>query len=197
MKIYYLALSLLSLFRTTQSSQCVCTTVPCPVEGWNNLTIHSAEDKPDNTMAWYKYELHNSIPVVVKANVTAHVDTIGAGSGTTSCTRSYAQGMDDDGIVDCDAGHIFAHHLGGPGNQPLNIFPQNGPMNKGTYNQFETKIYNCLMETNGPYFLSWNFYYNDTTRTKPDFVDYAYEYNGNDKVSDDCQYATEYFDNRN
>jgi hypothetical protein len=27
-------------------------------------------------------------------------------------------------VKDCDAGHILAHRLGGPGNQPINIFPQ-------------------------------------------------------------------------
>ncbi len=32
--------------------------------------------------------------------------------------------LDDDGVKDCDAGHILAHRLGGPGNQPINIFPQ-------------------------------------------------------------------------
>jgi hypothetical protein len=32
--------------------------------------------------------------------------------------------LDDDGVKDCDAGHILANRLGGPGNQPINIFPQ-------------------------------------------------------------------------
>ncbi len=51
----------------------------------------------------------------------ANMDT---GSDTTSCTQSYSRMLDDDGVQDCDAGHILAHRLGGPGNQPLNIFPQ-------------------------------------------------------------------------
>jgi len=171
------------------------------MEGWNNLTINSVDEEgniiPGNTTAYYKYELHDNIPVVTEANMISHVYNIGAGSGTTSCTRSYAQGIDDDDVVDCDAGHIYAHHLGGPGNQPLNIFPQNGPMNKGTYNQFETAIYNCLIETGGPYALSWAFFYENNNKTKPDYVDYTYEYKGNNVVSDTCQFATEHFDNRN
>lgn len=39
-------------------------------------------------------------------------------------TQNYSRSLDDDGVQDCDAGHILAHRLGGPGNQPINIFPQ-------------------------------------------------------------------------
>lgn len=46
------------------------------------------------------------------------------GSDTTDCTQKYSRMLDDDGVQDCDAGHILAHRLGGPGNQPINIFPQ-------------------------------------------------------------------------
>ena len=46
------------------------------------------------------------------------------GTDTTTCTQNYSRSLDDDGVQDCDAGHILAHRLGGPGNQPINIFPQ-------------------------------------------------------------------------
>ena len=67
------------------------------------------------------------------------------GSNTTSCTQAYSRKLDDDGTKDCDAGHILAHRLGGPGNQPINIFPQDLSVNRGAYNQFEDNIYDCIM----------------------------------------------------
>ena len=53
--------------------------------------------------------------------------------------------LDDDGTKDCDAGHILAHRLGGPGNQPINIFPQDLSVNRGAFNQYEDNIYDCIM----------------------------------------------------
>jgi hypothetical protein len=41
------------------------------------------------------------------------------GSNTTTCTQNYARSLDDDGVQDCDAGHILAHRLGCPCNQPI------------------------------------------------------------------------------
>ncbi len=58
------------------------------------------------------------------ASVTITKANLDQGSDTTSCTQSYSRTLDDDGVEDCDAGHILAHRLGGPGNQPINIFPQ-------------------------------------------------------------------------
>ena len=58
------------------------------------------------------------------ASVTITMADLDMGTETTSCTQSYSRTLDDDGIQDCDAGHILAHRLGGPGNQPINIFPQ-------------------------------------------------------------------------
>lgn len=58
------------------------------------------------------------------ASVTISMADLDKGSETTSCTQSYSRTLDDDGVQDCDAGHILAHRLGGPGNQPINIFPQ-------------------------------------------------------------------------
>jgi len=72
----------------------------------------------------YTYETHGSYPVVKSASVTITKSNLDMGSDTTSCTQDYSRNLDDDGIKDCDAGHILAHRLGGPGNQPINIFPQ-------------------------------------------------------------------------
>ena len=38
------------------------------------------------------------------------------GTDTTSCTQKYSRLLDDDGVKNCDAGHILARRLGGPGN---------------------------------------------------------------------------------
>ena len=68
--------------------------------------------------------LHNNYPVVKSAKVTITAANLDMGTETTTCTQSYSRSLDDDGIQNCDAGHILAHRLGGPGNQPINIFPQ-------------------------------------------------------------------------
>jgi hypothetical protein len=74
----------------------------------------------------YMYTLNaNNIPVVSSASVTiTPADLDNKGSDTVDCTQKYARNLDDDGSRDCDAGHILANRLGGPGNSPLNIFPQ-------------------------------------------------------------------------
>lgn len=72
----------------------------------------------------YTYATHNGVPVVTSVSATITKSDLDTGSDTTSCTQSYSRTLDDDGVVDCDAGHILAHRLGGPGNQPINIFPQ-------------------------------------------------------------------------
>lgn len=62
--------------------------------------------------------------MVKSASVTITKANLDKGTDTTSCTQDYSRSLDDDGVKDCDAGHILAHRLGGPGNQPINIFPQ-------------------------------------------------------------------------
>jgi hypothetical protein len=117
----------------------------------------------------YYYSDHGGIPVVTSAHVTVTIDDMDKGTDTTSCTQEYSRNMDDDGTADCDAGHILAHRLGGPGNQPINIFPQDLSINRGAYNQYEDQIYHCI--TGGASAdLTWKFYYDDTTRTKPNKV---------------------------
>lgn len=72
----------------------------------------------------YVYVNHNGTPVVSSASVTITPKDLDKGTDTTSCTQDYSRSLDDDGVKDCDAGHILANRLGGPGNQPINIFPQ-------------------------------------------------------------------------
>ncbi len=127
----------------------------------------------------YNYVDHNGTPVVSTASVTITKDNLDMGSDTTSCTQTYSRNLDDDGIQDCDAGHILAHRLGGPGNQPINIFPQDLSINRGAYAQYEGLIYDCIA-TNGASsaYLSWTFLYQSLTRTKADNVTYSAEFNG-------------------
>jgi hypothetical protein len=72
----------------------------------------------------YQYVSHNGIAVVSSASATVTASNLDKGSDTTSCTQDYSRSLDDDGVQDCDAGHILANRLGGSGNQPINIFPQ-------------------------------------------------------------------------
>ena len=123
---------------SSSNTTCVCTTVPCPVEGPNYLT------NGGGSVGTYNYILQNGHAVVSSASITIAASSVGKGSDTTSCTQSYSRSLDDvkttkhsstficfkllfqlqDGVQDCDAGHILANNLGGLGNQPINIFPQ-------------------------------------------------------------------------
>jgi len=155
------------------SSSCVCTTVPCPVSGTNYLT------EGGGGTGTYYYSLHNNIPVVTSASVHITKNNMDKGSDTTSCTQSYARSLDDDGVKDCDAGHILAHRLGGPGNQPINIFPQDLSVNRGAYAQYEDSIYQCIVNKGATSAdLSWSFTYSSNTRTKPIGVTYRVKYTG-------------------
>lgn len=155
------------------SSTCYCTTVPCPVEGKNLLTIGGG------TTGSYYYTLHNNIPVISSAYVRVSMTNMNKGTDTTTCTQNYARSLDDDGIQDCDAGHILANHLGGPGNQPINIFPQDLSINRGSYAQYEDTIYTCITSKGVNYAdLAWSFTYSSNTKTKPINVKYDVSYIG-------------------
>lgn len=156
-----------------KSSSCYCTTVPCPVEGKNLLTIGGG------TTGTYYYTLHNNIPVITSANIRISMINMNKGTDTTRCTQNYARSLDDDGVQDCDAGHILANHLGGPGNQPINIFPQDLSINRGSYAQYEDSIYTCITTKGVNYAdLSWTFTYSSNTKTKPINVKYDVHYTG-------------------
>eukprot|EP00286_Rhodomonas_abbreviata_P023002 CAMPEP_0181293900 /NCGR_PEP_ID=MMETSP1101-20121128/3309_1 /TAXON_ID=46948 /ORGANISM="Rhodomonas abbreviata, Strain Caron Lab Isolate" /LENGTH=186 /DNA_ID=CAMNT_0023398513 /DNA_START=34 /DNA_END=594 /DNA_ORIENTATION=+ len=162
--------------KVKSDTTCVCTTVPCPVVGANYLT------EGGGALGTYTYIAQGEdgeTPVVSTVSVTITEADLDMGTDTTSCTQEYSRSMDDDGTEDCDAGHILAHRLGGPGNQPINIFPQDLSINRGIYSTFEENIYYCFTKYDASSAsLSWSFTYSDKTRTKPDSVTYTAKYSG-------------------
>ena len=150
------------------SSTCVCTTVPCPVEGINFL--EAGGGGPGE----FIYTLtSDGIPIVSSAKYLVSSNDLNKGTDTTSCTRAYSRGMDDDGTEDCDAGHILANRLGGYGNHTLNIFPQDLSVNRGAFSQFENGIYHCI-DSGAPLAdLSWKFTYETDMKTKPYEIEYT------------------------
>ena len=177
-------LTLLPVVSATFASDqtlCKCSTQPCPIEGKNDQLIGA------NTTATYTYSLTDSgIPVVATATVLLTEADLDNGSGTSQCTVDYARAMETDGTnveKPVDAGHILAHRLGGPGNAPINIFPQAQHENRGIYAQFEGVIYDCLSSGSSgspakSVQLSWDFRYNNTVDTQPNSVVYKTVYEG-------------------
>ena len=158
-------------FTSASNSTCVCTTVPCPVVGANYLTVGGG------AVGTYNYVDHG-VPVVSSASITIDSSQLDKGTDTTSCTQDYSRSLDDDGVKDCDAGHILANRLGGPGNQPINIFPQDLSINRGSYAQYENGIYDCIKGGAKSASLSWTFTYASTSNTKPTGVKYTVDYSG-------------------
>ena len=181
---YLLLLSILySWTSRISSSSCVCTTVPCPITGENTL-IEGISGK-----GVYKYYNHNEQPVVLHAYATITNDDLDNGSGTTSCTQDYSRMLDDENL-ECDAGHILANRLGGPGNQPINIFPQKPSVNRGIFASFEETIYDCIDNGKVTANLYWEFYYKNSSNTRPYQVYYNASFTGGN-----CDSIEELFDN--
>jgi hypothetical protein len=101
--------------------------------------------------------------------------------------------MEDDGLDNVDAGHILAHHLGGPGNAPINIFPQSLHYNRGSYATMEGMIYDCL-DTASSAALTWDFKYNDTSSTQPHTVTYSAVFSGGDCDDQETEFPNTYYD---
>jgi len=181
---YILLLSMVCSLVNTFASTCVCTTVPCPLAGENTL-IEGIAGK-----GVYYYNKHNTQPVVSHAYATITNHDIDNGSGTTSCTQEYSRMLDDENL-ECDAGHILAHRLGGPGNQPINIFPQKPSVNRGIYKSFEQKIYDCINNGTVTAKLYWKFFYEDSSNTRP----YEVYYNAS-FIGSECEPIEELFDNK-
>ena len=152
----------------TISTTCICTTVECPTTGQNNITMGNGYANID-----YIYSYHSNHPVVISAIGTLSPDALDHGTETTSCTQQYARMLEDDGEKNCDAGHILANRLGGYGNIPTNIFPQNAGSNRGVYAQFEGNIYNYIQNNNINATLEWYFLYKSTAYTMPYSVNYS------------------------
>jgi len=166
-----LFLLFLQIYLTNAS--CVCTTVSCPIEGNNKVIMGNGSANIN-----YIYNLHNNYEVVVSASGTITPDSLDNGSETTSCTQQYSRSLEDDGEQNCDAGHILANRLGGYGNIPTNIFPQDLSINRGTYAQFEGDIYDCVKNGATSGFLSWEFYYDSDKKTMPNSVKYVAKFDG-------------------
>lgn len=81
------------------------------------------------------------------------------------------------------SGHILANRLGGPGNKPINIFPQDLSINRGSYAQFEDTIYQCIIKGVNYADLYWTFTYASTNQTKPIKVSYRVVYTGGNCTS--------------
>jgi len=169
MRLLWATLFLASI-RNTYPSSCVCTTVQCPVVGDNMLVMGNGH--ADMT---YNYIQHGDYVVVSNVKGTITPESLDKGSETTSCTQKYARLLEDDGNQDCDAGHILANRLGGYGNEPLNIFPQDASVNRGVYAQMEGKIYDCMQQANQGH-LSWKFSYENSSSTQPFQVEYTAEF---------------------
>lgn len=161
----------------------MCTTVPCPKNGYNYL------EEGGGSIGTYYYSDHSGTPVVTSASVTITLADMDKGTDTTSCTQEYSRTLDDDGIADCDAGHILAHRLGGPGNQPINIFPQDLSINRGAYAQYEDSIYHCITGGASSADLAWKFYYESTAKTKPYKLTYSAVYHGGSCTDSSMQFT--------
>jgi hypothetical protein len=143
------------------------------VPGDNYLTVGGG------SIGTYHYSNHDGIYVVTSASVTITKANLDKGSDTTSCTQTYSRNLDDDGTKDCDAGHILANRLGGPGNQPINIFPQDLSINRGSWAQYENDIYDCITKFGATSAsLAWSFIYESDAHTKPMNATYKVSYQG-------------------
>jgi hypothetical protein len=128
----------------------------------------------------YTYVEHNNHIVVdtVKGIVTPA--SLDKGTEPTKCTQEYSRMLEDDGLSNCDAGHIMANRLGGYGNEPINIFPQKFSINRGPYAQFEGKIYECIKSGANQATLNWHFSYESTNHTMPNKVVYSADFDKGD-----------------
>jgi hypothetical protein len=106
----------------------------------------------------YTYATHGDFIVVVSAEGTITPESL------------------DHGEQDCDAGHILANRLGGYGNTPVNIFPQDASTNRGSYAQFEGDIYNCMKSGAKLGSLQWKFTYDNVEKTMPSGVVYSAQF---------------------
>lgn len=150
-----------------QASNCVCTSVDCPVRGANPIIMGNG-----NAHLTYIYKEHKSHNVVVHVDGIITPESLDTGTETTDCTRKYSRMLEDDGEQSCDAGHILARRLGGYGNLPTNIFPQNATINEGIFAQFEGKIYDCMKNAVAGH-LTWDFIYESNQHTMPYMVTYS------------------------
>lgn len=154
-------------FTISFDRSCYCNSSLCPKYNINYLTMGGGNAKLN-----YTYINHNNYNVVINVSGIINVNSLDKGSGTTDCVQKYARSLDDN-EEKCDAGHILAKRLGGYGNLPINIFPQNSTINRGIYAQFEKKIYKYIKKKNIFAKLVWKFYYKNNKKTMPYLINYS------------------------
>lgn len=169
---FMLVVAAAALACSARASVCICTTVVCPTQGKNTITMGNGHANIE-----YTYQLHGNHAVVVSATGTIDPASLDTGTGTTTCTQEYSRMLEDDGYQNCDAGHILANRLGGYGNEPINIFPQLASVNRGIYAQFEGNIYEC-MQTALHGKLTWEFKYDGPEKTMPASIHYTAAFDG-------------------
>ena len=155
-------------FASASLDSCICSAAACPSVGVNTLVMGGGA-----ATVHYTYIQQHGVPVVSSADGIISVASLDKGTDTTECTQKYSRMLEDDGASNCDAGHIMANRLGGYGNQPVNIFPQQLSINRGVYAQFEDKIYHCIQSGATQASLSWVFSYHNSSSTMPSQVQYT------------------------
>ena len=112
------------------------------------------------------------------ARIQAKVDyddietpTGGGGSKTTQKTITFVQTI---GNSNDDAGHTIANRLGGPGNDPSFIFPQDPSINRGAFRTHEGAIYNEIFNSGtGAYAnIDQTYSYAGNSSLRPNKVNY-------------------------
>ena len=99
-----------------------------------------------------------------------------SGSAPSEQSRRHTCALD---ACNCDqAGHILADSLGGCGDCPINIFPQNAELNMhGGWKTLESSVRSCLQAgQSGSAQLEWAFQYADTASKRPSSVTYGVVY---------------------
>ena len=174
-----------ALAYSVTGSTCICTAVQCPVVGVNTLVMGNG-----GSTVKYTYVQHNEHIVVSSVTGIVSPASLDKGTEPTKCTQDYSRMLEDDGLENCDAGHIMANRLGGYGNEPINIFPQKFSINRGPYAQFEGKIYECIKSGANQATLNWNFSYETTNHTMPNKVVYSAQFD-----KGDCTHLEDTFSN--
>jgi len=157
---------------------CLCDAAVYPVAGRNTLGPTS-----------YNYLQASKLRV---SSATSKVDKsyLDTGSETTDAARTYARSL---GLPTDDAGHILANRLGGSGKDPVNIFPQNLSINRGSWRVFEGRIFDCLNGTAAKISaaLDWTFSYSGNG-TRPTSIVYCVKYSATPTCSSSnvCQTFT-------
>ncbi len=174
-----------ALAYSVTGSTCICTSVQCPVVGVNTLVMGNG-----GSTVKYTYVQHNEHIVVSSVTGIVSPASLDKGTEPTKCTQDYSRMLEDDGLDNCDAGHIMANRLGGYGNEPINIFPQKFSINRGPYAQFEGKIYECIKSGANQATLNWQFSYETTNHTMPNKVVYSAQFD-----KGDCTHLEDTFSN--